>query len=382
MNNFCYIHIPFCTSKCKYCRFASYWILDSLKVDLYVKHLISEIEASPLTPILKGEGNFLKSIYFGWWTPSVLNITQLELIINTLKNKFSFDKNIEISLEATPITITRENLIWWKKLWINRLSIWVQTLNNDSLIEIWRGEKWDIINALDFVASSLPWGETERGINISIDFILGLPFVKKWEIKKDIEFILNKYDFIKHVSFYMLEEYYDIPDEIDSKFENIRYPNNWNKIWLQEDEYLDEYISVSDFLKEKWFAKYEISNFAKKWYECKHNKAYWDHSNIFAFWLWAHGFIDGYRYSNSEDFLKYYSKKIDFIEKLDQNDIFLEKLMFQLRTSWINENIYKKLDNKKIYQFIEDWYMYYENWVLKISNKWILILDFILKEII
>ncbi len=369
MNNYCYIHIPFCTSKCKYCRFASFWTLDKLKIDLYVHHLIKEIE------IKKTDFSDLKSVYFGWWTPSTLSFHHFDLILNKLKEKYIFEKNIEINIEATPNTITKENLIWWKKLWINRLSIWVQTLNNKSLVEIWRGNKWDILNALNII-------KEEWFNNISIDFIIWLPFVKKWEIKKNIEYILNEYSFIKHISVYMLEEYYNIPEDIDSKFENITYPTNWNTIWINDDEYELEYIDIKNFLISKNFYSYEISNFSKKWFNCKHNRAYWSHDNILAFWLWAHWFINNTRYSNSENFINYYSWKDIQYEELNDEDIYLESIMFWLRTSWLKKEIYENLDFKKINSFILDWYLYFENDILRISNKWIMVLDYILKEIL
>jgi oxygen-independent coproporphyrinogen-3 oxidase len=209
-----------------------------------------------------------------------------------------------------------------------------------------------------------------------------LPNVKKWEIRNDIEFILDNYDFIKHISVYMLEEYYDIPEDIDSKFENIIYPNNWNEIWIKDEDYLWEYMEVKEFLKSRGFNSYEISNFAKPWFECKHNKAYWDHSNILAFWLWAHWFINNERYSNSEEFIKYYSWKIDNIEKLSPEDIFLEKVMFQLRTSWLNEEIYNKLDSENIEYFIKNWYLEKKSNKIILLDKWILVMDYILSEII
>ena len=384
INNFCYIHIPFCTSKCKYCRFASFWNLDSLKVDLYVQYLLNEIKKNKIQGDLFWKDNKedsqidfkkLKSIYFGWWTPSILKISQLEKIINTLDYKYNFDKNIEINIEATPTTITRDNIIWWKKIWINRISIWIQTLNNDSLIEIWRGEKWDIINALNII-------KNVGFNNVSIDFIIWLPYVKKWEIKYNIEYILNNYDFIKHISVYMLEEYYEIPGDKDSKFENITYPNNWNKLWIKDNDYLLEYTQINDFLKIKWFNRYEISNFAKKWYECKHNLAYWNHSNMLAFWLWAHGFINWERFSNSEEFRSYYSWNNMQFDKLTEEDIFYEKVMFQLRTDWLTKDIYEKLDQVKLNQFILDGFLEKKSETIIFSNKGVLVLDYILKEIL
>lgn len=354
-NNFCYIHIPFCTSKCKYCKFASFWNLDSKKLDLYINFLLEEIKKSKI------DFKLLKSIYFGWWTPSVLSINILEKIINILKLKYKFDKNIEITLEATPVTVTKENIYWWKSIGINRLSIWVQTLNNESLIEIWRGEKGDVINALNII-------NEVSFANVNVDFIIWLPLVKKWEVKKDIEYILNKYDFVKHLSVYILEEFY--------------YPWNWNNISINNDEYLEEYIEVSNLLKIRWFKKYEISNYALPWYECKHNKAYWSHSNVLAFWLWAHWFVNNTRYANSGSFIDYYSGKQEIEEMQTISDLFLEKVMFQLRTEWLTKDIYEKLDQNKINYFLEEKYLEKKSDKIILSDKWVLILDYILGEIV
>ncbi len=397
MNNiFSYIHIPFCTSKCKYCRFASFGSLESLKVNLYVEKLLDEItkSKSKSSPFLwTRKGAFLQSLYFGWWTPSILSIIQLNNIIKKIKNIHTFSEDIEINIEATPITINEYNLKWWHSIWINRISCWIQTLNNDSLLEIWRWKKWDIINALDSIKKYL--SKNKWDLNMSVDFIVGLPYVKKWEIKINIEYILKNYNFIKHISVYMLEEYYDIPEEIDSKFENIIYPNNWNKLWIKDDEYLNEYSEIKEFLKIKGFNSYEISSFAKVWYECKHNKSYWNHSEVLAFWLWAHGFIDNTRYSNAESFKWYYSWKKDLEEKLSANDLFLEKVMFLLRTSWLTEDIYNQLDSNKLEEFIKEWYLekklnkesFKENKntldsIITLSDKGVLVLDYLLREII
>ncbi len=361
MTNFCYIHIPFCSSKCKYCKFASFWNIDKLKVDLYINHLIEEIKNHPLTPSLVRKGGLLESIYFGWWTPSVLSLKQLKTIIDELKNKYGFSDDIEINMEATPVTITKENLIWWKKLWVNRLSIWVQSLNNKTLTEIWRWEKGDVIEALNHIDKQ--WFD-----NLSLDFIIWLPYVKKWWVKKDIEYLLWKYSFINHLSVYMLEEYY--------------YPELWEHLSIWEDDYLEEYEQVSGFLKEKWFNRYEISNFAKKWFECKHNKAYWNHSEMLAFWLWAHWLINWERFSNSEKFIDYYSWKWVIKEKLNKDDIFLENIMFSLRTNWLTKKQIEKLNTKKINYFLDNWLLQEKNEKICLTNSWVLLLDYILKEMI
>ena len=373
--NFCYIHIPFCTSKCKYCRFASFWGMDLLKINLYVHKLIEEIEKSYFTI----ENNILKSIYFWWWTPSVLTIKQFENIFKVLKTKYVFDKNIEFSIEATPITITRQNLIWWKKIWINRISIWVQTLNTESLKEIWRWEKWDIIKALD-ILFDFAWD-----FNISIDFIIWLPYVKKWDVTKDLEYILHNYYYVNHVSIYMLEEYCEQWIN-DSKFQNIVYPNDWWHLWIGEEDYLWEYIEIKNFLKNKWFNSYEISNYAKPWNECKHNQSYWNHSNILAFWLWAHWFINNIRFSNSEEFLSYYSWTSKDYDILLESDIFIERIMFWLRTTWLVKDDYNSLNTEKLDYFIKEWLFEKDinniNERIFLTDRGVLLMDYILWELI
>lgn len=387
-NSNCYIHIPFCTSKCKYCRFASFSWLKEIQVQNYINFLCREILDSEV------DNETLDTIYFWWGTPWVLSLSQFSQIFLSLKQKFIFSENIEISIETTPENVNEKNIIWWKNLWINRISMWLQTLNENSLIEIWRAWKGDIINALDLFkyfisnpsprSSVLPLEKEEINwiINISIDFIVWLPFVSKWEIIENIGFLFKKYDFIKHISVYMLEEYYDIPEDIESKFDNIKYPNNWKNNWILEEEIWTEYLSIKKFLIEKWFNSYEISNFSKSWYECKHNIWYWNHKETFAFWLWAHWFLNSTRFSNSESFLEYYNKKNIKKDILNSNDIFLEKMMFSLRTSWIDKKYLEKLDIKKINYFLEN-NLLIDKWEkIILSNNWIVFMDYILWEII
>lgn len=364
----CYIHIPFCTSKCKYCRFASFWWLKEIQIITYINFLCKEIESK------KNKNYTLDTIYFWWWTPWVLSKKQFKQILDSLKESFNLSENIEISIESTPENINEKNIVDWKEVWINRLSMGIQSLNQSTLEEIWRSWKWDIISALDSIDNV--WFP-----NVSIDFILGLPFVKKGETKNDINYILNKYTFIKHISIYMLEEYYDIPEDLDSKFENITYPDNWSKDWLSEDDYLNDYININSYLSDKWFNRYEISNYSKMWFECQHNVWYWNHKESLAFWLGAFWFIDNTRFSNSEDFLEYYSYKNIESEKLNMNDLFIENLMFRLRTDGIEIEKISTLNKKKINEFIQNWFLINKSNKIILSNKWILVMDYILSEI-
>lgn len=346
----CYIHIPFCRSKCLYCSFASFSIFDKNK---YIKYLEKEIN------------NFewkytLNTIYFWWGTPSLLEKEYLERIFLVLKSKFVINKKAEITIESNPEDINVENLELWKNQGINRISLWVQTLNQKSLIEIKRDNKGDIFLALDLLSN--------YNFNLSLDFIIWLPFVKENEIEKDIEKILNKYDFIKHISVYMLESW--------------KYPKNWTKNSIKEEKYVDEYLGIKKLLEKKEFLRYEISNFAKKWYESLHNSSYWNHSNYIWFWLGAHSFMNNIRFANSSNFNDYYSWKKEYIETLEKKDLFLEKIMFSLRTTWISKNDIKYLNEKRLKEFILDWYLVEEKDRIKLWDKWVVLYDYILSEIV
>lgn len=374
-----YVHIPFCESKCKYCRFASIGKTNDVLIEKYVCHLINDIKNFKTDLFNKSVLKWLKTIYFWWWTPSILKSKYLEEIIFELKNKFSFQKNIEITLETTPWNVTLENIKKWEKIWISRISIWVQTLNDLTLKEIWRWDKWSILKALWII-------EKSKIKNISVDFIIWLPYVEKWEILKNIKYLLKKFKFIKHISVYMLEDYYQVIEnwelKIENWFENIYYPWDWKWIWLEEDDYLKEYLSVRKYLEKKWFNFYELSNSAKKWFECKHNKSYWNHSNNVWFWLWSHSFLNDTRYAYKSDFLWYYSWKYEYFEELKKEDLFLEKILFSLRTKWVWKNLEKKLNKVKIRDFIKSWYLK-RNWdKIILWNKWYSLLDFIINEIV
>ncbi|PZM81969.1 hypothetical protein DLH72_04690 [Candidatus Gracilibacteria bacterium] len=385
----CYIHIPFCTSKCKYCRFASFSGLNQLKIENYVKFLCEEIKffsykvGNAGINSIQNQKITLETIYFGGGTPSTLSISQFERIFDALKQKFLFSKNIEISIESTPENVILENLVSWEKLGINRLSIGVQSLNEKTLEEIARAKKGSILDCLNNLEKFFK--EFNGGITISLDFIIGLPFVKKGELLENIKFVLEKYNFVKHISVYMLEEYYDVPEEIDSKFDNIIYPNSWKANSIKEEDFLGEYLSIKNFLEEKGFNRYEISNFSKLGFECKHNLGYWNHKENLAFGLGAHGFLNNIRFSNSEDFLEYYAGKNISKEKIGEKEKFLEKIMFQLRTSGIEKKYLKFLNENKLKYFLgsnpSPLLEERENKIV-LKDDAILFLDYILDEIL
>ena len=355
-----YIHIPFCKSKCKYCKFASFsWTWN--QIDEYVDFLKKEIREFFLTPGLKK----IDSIYFGWWTPSILTIKQIKDIIGEFNINLSpklckvrMDEYPEVTLEMNPENVNENYLNWLKEIWINRLSIWIQSLNDKTLSEIWRCDFEIIKKSFDILNKKII-------DNVWLDFIIGLPCMKKWELTENIAYILDNYDFVKHTSVYMLEEWI--------------YPKNWQNISIRKEDYLDEYEGVYKTMQEYWFSRYEISNFAKPGFECLHNKSYWNHSNYRWFWLWAASFIENRRFANSSKFSEYYASKMEYQEILNDGQLRIEKIMFDIRTIWVKKEF---LNKEKTEEFIKDWFLIEKNVMIKPTFKWIWILDYILSELI
>lgn len=349
---FLYIHIPFCQSKCKYCSFASFaWM--SYEIEKYIVHLKWEI-----TNFLENKNQNIESIYFWWWTPSLLSVNQVSEIIEVIKKNSKLSKNIEITLESNPENLTWKYIKWLKEIGINRLSIWVQSINSQTLKEIWRKDKDIILSALNNIKEI--WFN-----NVWIDFIIWLPYEKKFWVSENIDYILSNYPFIKHVSLYMLE---------------WNYPAKWEEYSINQDDYLSEYKNCIETIKKYQISQYEISNFAKKWYECKHNKSYWNHSEYRWFWVSAASFVWNKRFANSSKLWDYYRWILDYEEELSKEELELEKIMFDVRTNWIDEKVVK--NKNKLNELIQENYLEKIGSKINLTTKWILICDYIIKELI
>ena len=180
MIEFTYIHIPFCFKKCKYCAFVSFVNLNF--IENYVDSLIKQVEK-------EYDNSLQKTIYFGGGTPSLLTIKQVEKILN----KFNFNNKTEISFEINPENITLEYLKNLKKIGINRLSIGIQTFNDEILSEI--GRRHTKKEAMSVVKFAKKAGFN----NVSIDLMYGLPNQTIENLKEDIK-IANSLD-IEHISY-------------------------------------------------------------------------------------------------------------------------------------------------------------------------------------
>lgn len=357
-----YLHIPFCKQKCSYCNFhfsTSFSLKDemlsAIKKEIQLRH--NELE-----------NKTLKSLYFGGGTPSVLSVDEIKSLIDEIQKYFSFDENIEITLESNPDDLNKNFLEELSKTEVNRLSIGTQSFYDEDLKLMNRAH-----NASE-AESSIKRAQDFGLVNISVDLIYGSP-TSNFEIWKDN---LNKTIELQvpHVSSYALTV--EPKTALEKWIENgkIRSP--------EETEQNQEFYYMKDFLKDNGFDHYEISNFGKPGFHSKHNSAYWKSEPYLGIGPSAHSYNGhlerSWNIANNPIYIKNLNQNILPIEKeiLTEKDKFNEMIMIGLRTIWgvdlnrINQNFSSEVIdylNQEIKSKIESGILEIENNYLKIPEK-------------
>ena len=312
-----YIHIPFCKKACNYCDFHFSTHLASKPA--LVKALLYEIDIRKDYLISKR----LKSIYFGGGTPSLLSQDELMQIISRLANYFTWDKSTEITLEANPDDITTEHLKMWKTSGINRLSIGLQSFNDEEL-------KWmKRVHTAKESENSVKMAQDSGFNNISIDLIYGSKFqnVKSWDTTLNKAVRLNT----QHVSAYNLT--IENKTELGLKLQRGKEPG--------VDEYLSElqFKLLRECLKENGFIQYEVSNFGRENYFAQHNSSYWKQEPYLGIGPSAHSYNHYSRQWNVRN-NALYIKGLELgqtyfeTETLSTKNMFNEYVLTRLRTIW------------------------------------------------
>ena len=354
-----YLHIPFCLSKCKYCSFISF--TDISKKTGYLYSLLKEID-------YYYQNEPLDTIYFGGGTPSLMEISEL----NKLLNKFNLTKNTEITIEVNPDSIDEKYLIGLKDIGFNRLSIGSQSFDDKLLKQIGRRHNSNQIFHTIELAKKAGFE------NISVDLIYGLPNQTLEMFEKDLD-IINSLP-IQHVSLYGLKI-----DEGCYFYKN--YPQNLPDDDIQADMYLTAIEKLKDF------EHYEISNFAKRGFKSKHNLNYWKENEYYGFGIAAHGFIDGVRYSNYTKLDKYlenpvereYGKFLTEQEKLEESIFLGFRIKEGIDTKTINEKYHIDFDTKYkniIEKYISTGHLIKTQEGYQLSDEGFLLSNIILSEFI
>ena len=327
-----YIHIPFCVSKCNYCDFNSYKMDQNLKTR-YLEDL--KIEMDFYKNELQEDNNIkeITSIFIGGGTPSILTSNEIKELMISIKERFNIKQDAEITMECNPGTLTIDKLKVMKESGINRLSIGLQAVQNYHLNAIGRIHTYEVFEKNYKEALNVGFK------NIYVDLMYALPNQKLEEWKESLQKIvaLNP----THISAYSL-----ILEEGTKLYD--MYQNNEFEV-IDEDTDIEMYNYTINYLKENGYNQYEISNYSKDGYECKHNIVYWNCDNYIGVGAGASGFIGDIRYSNVEGLDEYHNKilsnekPIENIEVLSIDDKIQEKIFMGLR---MNNGI-KFIDFKK-----------------------------------
>jgi oxygen-independent coproporphyrinogen-3 oxidase len=352
-NTAIYIHIPFCDHKCIYCDF--YSIITTDNVQSFLSALKNEINY--YSSAYSSDRN-ISSVFFGGGTPSLMKPDYISEILNTVYNNFNVDRSAEITLETNPGTVDKVKLKSFKDAGINRLSIGIQSFNEDELKFLTRIH--DSQTAIKTV-----YDAAEAGFdNISIDLIFNLPDQTKEKWKNNLAIAVELP--VKHLSAYSL---------ILEKGTILNKMVLDGKVTIQDEDYdADLYETTIDYLSSKGFLQYEVSNFAKPGYQCLHNNAYWQYRDYLGFGPSAHSFISNKRWWNFTS-LKKYIEEVNHknhalmnFEMLDNDQQHEEYVMLALRSSGLNLEEYKK-------RFSDEWFIKNYQYLVKLQQKNYLRLD-------
>ena len=291
-----YIHIPFCVKKCYYCDFISFTNQNE-NIETYIKSVLKELDEYDLNKYN------VTTIYIGGGTPSAISSAYIVDILEKIKEKLENNntewKDIEITIEVNPGTVTKEKLQDYKSVGVNRLSIGLQTTNDNLLKIIGR------IHTYKEFLETYKQAEEVGFKNINVDLMIGLPSQTIQDLKDSLNKVIKLEP--KHISTYSL-----ILEE-DTVLEKL--VESGKLILPDEDMERQMYWYVKNTLELNGYNHYEISNFAKEGFESKHNLNCWEQKQYIGLGLAASSYINNERYSNVSDMKKYLNGSGKIIEE-------------------------------------------------------------------
>lgn len=364
-----YLHIPFCKSKCRYCDFNSYACRDEQAIFEYLNALNKEFDLA--SEWYKDEK--IDTVYVGGGTPSLLQGSLCWSLLNNLACAFDLQSVKEWTIECNPESLTEEKLKLYKDVGVNRISLGVQSLDNNNLKAV--GRLHTSNQALEKLELAGKYFD-----NVSADLIVGLPYDSEDIVKRQVETFAN---LTSHISMYelMLEEGTALDKMVKS-----------GKISLPDDDRVQELFDVAfDTACANGFERYEVSNFARDGKISHHNYGYWTREEYLGFGAGAHSLVkiggEEQRYCNFcslNDYKKAVENADDFwkiardeTQILTQKDIRNERIMLGLRT----QKGVKECDMLKVPQNLEIFFKR-EGGYVSLTRKGMNVMNSILTEIL
>lgn len=266
-----YLHIPFCKQACNYCNF--HFSTSLQQKDALIQAMLVEIKLTAAQQSTNST-QLINTIYFGGGTPSILMITDIKILLSTIYHKFKVSPNVEITLEANPDDISLATLIEWKAIGINRLSVGVQSFNDEELV--WMNRAHTAKESLQCIDEIKQAGFT----NYSIDLIYGSPLLSHQTWQKNVQILVDKK--VPHISCYALT--------VEPKTLLHQQINQQKKLNIDTDKQAEQFLLLMQWMKTFGYIHYEISNYCMPNFESKHNSNYWKNEHYFAFGPAAHSF--------------------------------------------------------------------------------------------
>lgn len=294
MNNLeIYIHIPFCVKKCDYCDFLSFPAGED-KIKDYVKAVECEIELNKEAM----EEYLVDTVFIGGGTPSILEGKQIGKILESLRKNCNMSEMPEITIECNPGTVTSDKLLEYKSAGINRISFGLQSANDEELKSIGR-----IHNYAQFT-ESYQMARDCGFRNINIDLMSGLVGQSLDSYKETLEKVTKLHP--EHISAYSL-----IVEENTPMYDRVNLARTKGiNILPEEDEEREMYYLTKELLQDNGYERYEISNYSKKGFECRHNIGYWKRKEYLGFGIGAASLYKGKRWNNISDLQEYVNKMV------------------------------------------------------------------------
>ena len=322
-----YIHTPFCVKKCDYCDFLSF-PGDSKTQTQYIHALLQEIR-------FYGEqmgAYIVPTIYIGGGTPSWLEPELMTAVLDQVYQSFHVTKDAEITIECNPGTVTAAKLKAYQQAGINRLSIGLQSADNEELKILGR------IHTYEQFLKTYELARNGGFSNINIDLISGLPYQTLEKFLRTLQHVVRLKP--EHISAYSLIIEKGTPFYERYKFDAVaQQAGIHTEILPDEDESYRITKATQDILKSAGYEQYEISNFAKPGFACRHNIGYWTRENYLGLGLGAASLVENVRYSNTRELYEYMDlcKKLQF---LPPEDFAPEEGMEQPQGEWFGSNLH------------------------------------------
>lgn len=375
-----YFHIPFCLSKCAYCDFNSAVPQNQETVTRYVSALIAHMERYR-TGAWAYEPD---TVFLGGGTPTAIPPEELFRLIHAIKKNFRLSRNVEFSMEANPATVSFDTLRRLNRMGVNRISFGCQSADDGELKALSRRH-----TRKDFVRSYRMARDAGFG-NINVDLMFGIPYQTEQSLSRTLRFIgsLNP----EHISLYNLK--------IEPGTPFYRNYADIAPLLPSEDEEADWYLHSVETLAAMGYRQYEISNFARRGYPCRHNLKYWNCEEYLGFGVSAHSYFNGIRFAFTGELERYMagvenpSSNIKITtenETVTERERLGEYVMLRLRLrAGVDEAEFSRrfglsfgaLYGKKLARYIQGGYVTVRNGVYALTPAGMFVSNYILSDVL